>query len=41
MVQIIEDGESVDPKLAYNWLHSMHGTEEFVNYDDSWIEETD
>lgn len=40
-VQIIEDGESVDPKLAYNWLHSMHETEEFVNSDDSWIEETD
>ena len=39
-VQIIEDGESVDPKIAYNWLHSMRETEEFVNSDDSWIEET-
>lgn len=40
-VQIIEDGELVDPKLAYNWLHSMHETEEYVNSDDSWIDIND
>lgn len=40
-VQITEDGDPVDSKLAYNWLHSMHETEEFVNSDDSWLENDD
>jgi hypothetical protein len=39
MVQLSENGVPITSELAYNWLDSMHETDEYVNSDDSWFDE--